>query len=133
VSWEARTLEALTRPGPVSIPRFDKAQDDRLPESAWPQLDGPTDVVLVGALWIGLPPLDEASLRAPINTLEAVEDPHAVWRGHANRALAESYPALFARCELLVGASASEKSNSTRCLASLPSEPTPIFAGFMSR
>jgi D-glycerate 3-kinase len=102
VALGLRTLEALTRPGRSSIPRFDKAQDDRLPQSAWPEVAGPADVVLFEGLWIGLPPLDEASLPVPINKLEAVEDPAGVWRAHANRLLAESYPALFARCELLV-------------------------------
>jgi D-glycerate 3-kinase len=102
VALGLRTLESLTRPGRTSIPRFDKARDDRLPESVWPEVDGPCDVVLFEGLWIGLPPLDEASLRAPINTLEAIEDPDGVWRRHANRALADCYPALFARTELLV-------------------------------
>lgn len=102
VGLGVRTLEALTRPGRTAIPRFDKAQDDRQPRSAWPRVDGPCDVVLFEGLWIGLPPLDEASLRAPFNALEASEDADEVWRRHANRALAESYPALFARNDLLV-------------------------------
>lgn len=95
-------LHALTQSGRTTLPRFDKGQDDRMPKSAWPVSDGPCDVVLFEGLWIGLPPLDDAELREPINTLEAREDVQGIWRLHANRELRDSYPALFAPCELLV-------------------------------
>jgi D-glycerate 3-kinase len=97
-----RVLDALVRPGTTAIPRFDKGQDDRMPETTWPTVEGPCDVVLFEGLWIGLAPLDENTLLEPINALEAREDPQAIWRRYANRALAEEYPALFAPCELLV-------------------------------
>lgn len=97
-----RVLHALVHPGTTAIPRFDKGQDDRMPETAWPRVEGPCDVVLFEGLWIGVPPLDENTLIEPINALEAREDPLGVWRRYANRALAEDYPALFAPCELLV-------------------------------
>jgi D-glycerate 3-kinase len=57
---------------------------------------------LFEGLWIGVPALDDRTLAAPVNALEAQEDPLAVWRRYANTVLAERYPALFARCELLV-------------------------------
>jgi len=80
-----KVLSALTRPGNTAVPRFDKSRDDRCPESAWPVVHSPCDVVLFEGLWIGLPAMDDATLREPINALEAREDPHAVWRRHANR------------------------------------------------
>lgn len=97
-----RVLEALTRPGLSSVPRFDKSQDDRAPSDRWPVHQGPCDVVLFEGLWIGLDPIPAQELTLPVNALEAREDAHGIWRRHANRALAEQYPALFARCELLV-------------------------------
>ena len=73
-----------------------------MPESAWPSVQGPCDVVLFEGLWIGLLPIEESALREPVNALEAREDPQGIWRGYANRALGEQYPRLFAPCELLV-------------------------------
>lgn len=102
VALGCRVLSALTRPGPTAIPRFDKGRDDRAPETDWPVIDRPCDVVLFEGLWIGLPAMDPDSLSEPVNALERDEDPDARWRRHANRALAEDYPALFAPVELLV-------------------------------
>lgn len=102
VALGVRVLSSLTQSGTTAIPRFDKGRDDRAPESTWPSVQGPCDVVLFEGLWIGLPPLDERTLAQPINALEAREDPHAVWRRHANHELTKRYPALFAPCELLV-------------------------------
>jgi D-glycerate 3-kinase len=102
VQLGVRVLEALIQPGSSAIPRFDKAQDDRLPEHAWPRVEGPCDVVLFEGLWIGLPALDEAALQEPVNALEAREDPRADWRRYANQQLRDSYPALFAPCETLI-------------------------------
>jgi D-glycerate 3-kinase len=95
-------LDALTRTGRTRVPRFDKVQDDRLPENSWTSVDGPCDVVLFEGLWIGVPPIDDATLQAPVNELEALEDPEGIWRRHANARLREDYPALSRRCQLLV-------------------------------
>jgi D-glycerate 3-kinase len=102
VELGVRVLSALAAPGRTAIPRFDKARDDRLPEQAWPQIEGPCDVVLFEGLWLGLPALDDDALHTPYNQLEAREDPHGSWRGYANHALRTLYPALFAPCDLLV-------------------------------
>jgi len=102
VALGAAVLGALVQPRPTAVPRFDKAQDDREPQSTWPVIEGPCDVVLFEGLWIGLPPIDEATLAEPINELEAQEDPRGIWRAHAARELRYAYPALFAPCELLV-------------------------------
>ena len=102
VELGVRVLRALTQPGAVAIPRFDKSRDDRIPENAWPVVQGPCDVVLFEGLWIGLPAMDEATLDAPVNALEATEDAQAVWRRHANRELRQHYAALSAQCQWLI-------------------------------
>lgn len=102
VQLGVHVLGALGEPGTTAIPRFDKSRDDRMPESAWPNVQGPCDVVLFEGLWIGLPPIEEGALREPVNALEAREDAQGIWRGYANRALGAQYPALFAPCALLV-------------------------------
>lgn len=88
-------LDALARPGPTPLPRFDKAADDRAPQTEWPLFEGPADVVL-------LDPQSPEALAAPVNALEAAEDPDGAWRAYANDALAGPYRALFDRIDRLV-------------------------------
>lgn len=102
VELGTRVLASLTKAGSTAVPRFDKGLDDRLPEHAWPKVEGPCDVVLFEGLWIGLPPIADDELATPVNALERDEDPAGAWRRHANRALAEQYPPLFAPCSWLI-------------------------------
>lgn len=94
-------LDALAAGAPVRLPRFDKGRDDRLPVSAWPQVDAVGLVILEG--WcVGARPLPEAALAAPINALERDEDGEARWRSAWNAALGGAYQRLFARLDRLV-------------------------------
>ncbi|HEY7901176.1 MAG TPA: kinase, partial [Caulobacteraceae bacterium] len=95
-------LDALERAGPVRQPRFDKAADDRAPESAWPVAQGPADIVLFEGWCVGAKPQPDAALGAPINVLETQEDPHGVWRRWVNGQLAGPYRPLFARLARLI-------------------------------
>lgn len=98
-----RTITSLlTGTGPVAIPRFDKARDDRRPPDDWPRVAAPLDVLLFEGWCIGATPEAESALVAAINPLEAREDPQSVWRRHANTALATDYAALFARLDRLI-------------------------------
>lgn len=102
VDLGVRVLTSLTQAGTTAVPRFDKGRDDRLPEAAWPRVDGPCDVILFEGLWVGLPPLPQDCLTEPVNDLERDEDPDGRWRRHASKALAETYPELFAPCQWLI-------------------------------
>jgi D-glycerate 3-kinase len=98
-------LDAVTAPGSrrtVSVPAFDKASDDRLPEAQWPRVDAPVDVVLFEGWCVGARPQDPAELTEPINALEAKEDADAVWRRTVNERLASDYAELFGRLDMLV-------------------------------
>lgn len=95
-------LQALGRPETTALPRFDKAADDRAPETSWPRVEGPVDVVLLEGWCVGARPQPAARLAAPVNALERDEDPNGVWRGFANAALAAPYATLFARLDRLV-------------------------------
>jgi len=90
------TILADLRAGrPVKLPRFDKALDDRAPESTWPHVEGVRLVIFEG--WcVGARPQAGAALEHPVNPLERDEDPDGVWRRYANDALAGRYQALFA-------------------------------------
>ena len=86
---------------PVKLPRFDKATDERAPESTWPLAEGARLVVFEG--WcVGARPQPEAALDRPVNGLENIEDPAAVWRRHANDVLGGPYRELFAADALIL-------------------------------
>ncbi|TGD74114.1 hypothetical protein E4634_08250 [Mangrovimicrobium sediminis] len=90
------TLGNLLAGEPTRIPRFDKAEDDRCPESAWDAQAEPVDIVLFEGWCVGAVAQDEAAMREPVNELEADEDPDGRWRGYVNRVLAERFPAVYA-------------------------------------
>lgn len=86
----------------VRLPRFDKAADDRAPESDWPIIDQRLDVLIFEGWCVGARPQADAALAQPVNTLEATEDRKGIWRRYANAALAGRYRQLFARIERLI-------------------------------
>ncbi len=86
----------------IHLPRFDKGADDRVPETRWPLLEDPLDVLLFEGWCMAATPQSAADLAAPINRLEAEEDPHGTWRTYANAALAGPYRALFDAPDYLV-------------------------------
>jgi D-glycerate 3-kinase len=79
------------------IPFFDKLADDRLPPRQWPVFEGRPTAILVEGWCMGATPQAEADLVAPVNTLEADEDPDGVWRRYANAELSGRYHAFFNR------------------------------------
>jgi D-glycerate 3-kinase len=93
------TLEALGRAGGVALPAFDKAADEPAPRAAWRAVSGPVDVVLFEGWCVGARAQPTADLAAPVNALEAAEDPGGVWRGCVNAHLAGPYHALFRRLD----------------------------------
>ncbi len=81
----------------VLIPRFDKACDDRCPESAWDKADGPVDLVLFEGWCVGCP--DLPAWTGPYNAREAREDAEGVWARWSDRHLTSGYRALFERLD----------------------------------
>ncbi len=98
-------LDRLAQASPSSItslPVFDKALDDRLPQQEWHRYTGRPDVILFEGWCVGARPQMDDALRSPVNELETVEDPEGVWRGYVNARLAEAYQHLFAHLHRLV-------------------------------
>lgn len=93
-------LDALLAGQPTTLPRFDKATDDRAAEGV--TVDGPVDVILIEGWCLGTAPQPEGALNAPVNSLEADEDPNGVWRQEINRRLATDYAEFFGRIDVLV-------------------------------
>lgn len=94
-------LEALSRPGPTRLPRFDKAKDDPVPPDLWPEIQGPVDLILLEGWCVGATPQSPEALLKPANQLEAEEDSDGVWRTQVNTALAGPYQILFGRIDHL--------------------------------
>jgi D-glycerate 3-kinase len=95
-------LDALARGEEAVLTRFDKAQDDRLPEAQWDRAPAGCDLLVFEGWCVGARPQPDAALARPVNALEAQEDPDGRWRAYANAMLAGPYQALFARIDALV-------------------------------
>jgi D-glycerate 3-kinase len=105
VALGIRTLDALTGQNSgrvVKLPVFDKAIDDLLPQSEWRSVAAPVDVVLFEGWCVGARRQPDADLNVPVNSLEAEEDPDAVWRKFVNQKLGGEYAGLFGRIDALV-------------------------------
>lgn len=91
--------DLLAGTGPVSVPGFEKASDDRGEPHT---LSPPFDIVLLEGWCIGATPQQSAALAEPVNALERDEDPDGRWRCWANDHLAGDYVRLFARLDLSI-------------------------------
>lgn len=97
------TLAALRRGDDcVALPSFDKANDDRQPEQAWPVFRGLADVIIFEGWCVGAVAQQAAALEQPVNELEAVEDHDGTWRRYVNDRLADDYAELFKWLDTLI-------------------------------
>lgn len=100
-----RCLDSLCQAGAgqrIALPRFDKSRDDCVPESDWPRIEGPVQVIILEGWCVGLRPQSATALREPVNALEAHEDSDGIWRQYVNDALAGDYQSLFERFDYLI-------------------------------
>ncbi|MXO66148.1 kinase [Altericroceibacterium endophyticum] len=93
-------IAALREGADVSLPIFDKSEDDR--SAATRRTEAPADIILFEGWCVGAQPQPDHALDTPINQLEEEEDPDAVWRRHVNDALAGPYARLFAEIDHLI-------------------------------
>ncbi len=94
-----RILDAETS---LSLPRFDKARDDRVDPDAWPVITGPVDLIILEGWCVGSKPQPDDELLRPVNSLERDEDPSGEWRHYINEQLKGSYADLFAQLDTLI-------------------------------
>ena len=84
------------------LPRFDKSIDDRAPESEWPSVEGPLDLVILEGWCVGSTAGDRSSLDTPVNDLERDEDADGHWRQWVEQRLRDDYESIFATLDRLV-------------------------------
>lgn len=87
---------------PIRIPGFDKARDEPVAAVDEAVVEGPVDVVLFEGWCVGIGPEPDERLTAPVNALEASEDPDGIWRRWVNGRLSGPYREWFALIDLLV-------------------------------
>jgi D-glycerate 3-kinase len=98
----ARLLRDLAHRASTRTPSFDKASDDRAPPSRWPEVAGPSQIILFEGWCVGARPQADDALGAPINALEQSRDPGGVWRGYVNERLGGPYQDLFRPIDLQI-------------------------------
>ncbi len=98
-------FEELRNLGPdesMTLPRFDKSQDDRASANTWPLLCGPIDLIILEGWCVGCTSQSEDDLLEPINLLEREEDATGEWRRYVNNQIRGSYTDLFAIFDALI-------------------------------
>lgn len=81
--------------GSISLPRFNKAVDNPLPQSDWTKQALPVDIVIMEGWCWGVPAQPFQHLKQPVNDLESQQDPLGVWRNYVNTALEQHYCHLY--------------------------------------
>jgi D-glycerate 3-kinase len=95
ISLALSTMNALSKPGNVALPRFAKSLDNPLPREQWPVVTSPPDIVILEGWCVGLSPQAANVLPHSVNSLETDEDPLCIWRRFVNTELGGSYQTLF--------------------------------------
>lgn len=99
-------LARLGKPSPTPLPRFDKSQDDRATEAAWPLFEGPADAILVDGwcMGAGAPPAGE-----PINVVEQGDVLDVIngerswrWQSEVAHKLKHDYAQFFAAFDAII-------------------------------
>jgi D-glycerate 3-kinase len=98
----SEVLCALMRGESVALPRFDKANDDRVPHEDWPVAEAGCKLVIFEGWCVGARPQAAQDLIDPVNRLEAEEDRDGTWRRFVNDELGGTYQQLFDCIDMLV-------------------------------
>jgi D-glycerate 3-kinase len=91
-------IARLGEAGATALPRFDKAADDRAPESEWPVFQGPAEAILVDGWCMGAQPTPPS---APLNDVEE-DDVEGIWRRETQMQLTKNYAPFFAEFDALI-------------------------------
>ena len=96
------SLRVLESGETFRLPRFDKSTDDRAPETTWPNVEGPLDLVILEGWCVGSSSCDPSSLEPAANDLERNEDAAGHWRQWVEQRLRDDYESIFATLDRLV-------------------------------
>ena len=86
----------------LTVPKFNKAIDDRCKKSLWYKLISKPDVVIFEGWCVGARAQKASQLKKPINSFEKVHDQDVKWRTHVNNQLKTKYKTLFKQLDGLI-------------------------------
>lgn len=84
-------IARLRERGATPLPRFDKAADDRAPDSTWPVFQGPAEAIVIDGWCIGAKPSPPSE---PLNAVEE-DDVEGIWRRETQTQLTKTYAPFF--------------------------------------
>ncbi len=79
----------------ITIPKFDKSIDDRLPKNKWQKIKKKPNIVIFEGWCVGVKPQKNKDLLVPVNTLEKINDKKKIWRTRINQELKNQYKKIF--------------------------------------
>ena len=99
VTLALNTFRSLDKGARSLLPRFNKATDNPFPQEQWPVIEVKPDFIILEGWCVGAIPQSNSEIKKPINHLEEVEDPLAIWRSFVNTELAGDYQTLFEKID----------------------------------
>jgi D-glycerate 3-kinase len=93
-----RVIARLGQKLATPLPRFDKAADDRAPESTWPVFQGPAEAILIDGWCMGAKPTPPSP---PLNEVEH-DDVEGIWRRETEIQLSKNYAPFFATFDAMI-------------------------------
>ena len=84
----------------ISIPLFDKSNDDRLSKKKWQKVLRKPNIVIFEGWCVGVSPQKKKDLLVPINELEKEKDKSKIWRKRVNQELKNEYKKVFSLIDL---------------------------------
>lgn len=95
-------IDQLKNKNTCRLPLFNKAIDDRKPQSEWININQPVDIILFEGWCNNSPYQTDVELKQPINDLEKNEDENGTWRSYANEQLKIYHNKIFQHSDLTI-------------------------------
>ena len=86
----------------MTVPKFDKSKDDRIPKSKWLEVKKKPNIVIFEGWCVGVTSQKEKDLVIPINKLEKQKDEKRIWRQTVNKELQKNYQKIFNLIDKLI-------------------------------
>jgi len=86
----------------VTVPKFDKSKDDRIPKSKWLAVKKKPNIVIFEGWCVGVTSQKKKDLVIPINKLEKQKDEKKIWRQTVNKELQNKYQKIFNLIDKLI-------------------------------
>ena len=86
----------------MTVPKFDKSKDDRIPKSKWLAVKKKPNIVIFEGWCVGVTSQKEKDLVIPINKLEKQKDKKRIWRQTVNKELQKNYQKIFNLIDKLI-------------------------------